>query len=138
LATRRANYDPATVAEIEPGARITATAYLKARGYRDRFAGAIAATLEENGLDALLCPTAPWPALERLPAANDTAMMLEGIATAPFSVAGVPAASVPCGLAEEGLPAGMEIIGGRGADAQILALAIACERAIPPLPRLSP
>ncbi len=42
---------------------------------------------------------------------------------------GQPAVSVPCGLTHEGLPAGLQIIGARGADALVLRAARAYESA---------
>jgi aspartyl-tRNA(Asn)/glutamyl-tRNA(Gln) amidotransferase subunit A len=136
LATHRAFYDPASVAAMEPGRRHPAVRYVKARRFQDELAHAIAGALAERRLDALLCPTAPWPAQAGLFAANDEAMLLEGIATAPFSVAGAPAVSVFMGLAEEALPAGLQIVGPRGGDAPILGIAALVERLAPaPRPR---
>lgn len=43
--------------------------------------------------------------------------------TYPWSVAGVPAASVPCGIDSSGLPLGMQVIAAPGRDAQVLAVA---------------
>jgi aspartyl-tRNA(Asn)/glutamyl-tRNA(Gln) amidotransferase subunit A len=40
----------------------------------------------------------------------------------PWSLAGLPAASVPCGFVD-GLPVGMALVGRRGADATVLGTA---------------
>ena len=122
MATRRADYDPGTVAEIEPGRALPAATYLKALAGRDALRAAVARVLDDGRLDALLCPTAPWVAPRRLHAPNDPAMMLEGVCAAPFSVAGVPASSLPCGPAADGMPAGLQIVGRAGEDGHVMAL----------------
>jgi amidase/aspartyl-tRNA(Asn)/glutamyl-tRNA(Gln) amidotransferase subunit A len=50
--------------------------------------------------------------------------------TVPFNVTGQPALSLPCGVTAGGLPVGLQIAGLPGADALILALAAALERAL--------
>jgi amidase/aspartyl-tRNA(Asn)/glutamyl-tRNA(Gln) amidotransferase subunit A len=49
--------------------------------------------------------------------------------TVPFNVTGQPALSLPCGTTAEGLPVGLQIAGPPGADALVLALGAAFERA---------
>ena len=51
--------------------------------------------------------------------------------TYPFNLAGNPAATVPCGFTSEGLPVGLQIVGARGADALVLQVSAAFERARP-------
>jgi len=46
-----------------------------------------------------------------------------------ISVTGLPAISVPCGFSGEGLPVGLQIVGRRHRDADVLALARAFEQA---------
>jgi aspartyl-tRNA(Asn)/glutamyl-tRNA(Gln) amidotransferase subunit A len=52
--------------------------------------------------------------------------------TFPFNALGWPALALPCGAAEDGLPASIQIVGRRGADALVLAAATALERALEP------
>jgi len=47
-----------------------------------------------------------------------------------ITVTGHPAISVPCGFTEDGLPVGVQIVGRRGADLDVLRLAHAFERAL--------
>ena len=57
--------------------------------------------------------------------------------TYPFNLTGQPAASIPCGLTEAGLPVGLQIVGPHFADAQVLQAAAAFEAVAPfPLPEL--
>ena len=51
--------------------------------------------------------------------------------TFPISMAGCPAASVPCGSTADGLPVGLQIVGPRFADALVLRAAAAFEAAAP-------
>ena len=53
--------------------------------------------------------------------------------TYPFNISGQPAITVPCGLAADGLPAGLQVVGPWAHDLQVLDFAEACERALAPL-----
>jgi aspartyl-tRNA(Asn)/glutamyl-tRNA(Gln) amidotransferase subunit A len=53
---------------------------------------------------------------------------LEGRYTGPWNLAGIPAVSLPCGLAEDGLPAGLQLAAPAGADALLLSVAREFER----------
>ena len=48
----------------------------------------------------------------------------------PVNLVHLPAASLPCGLAAEGLPAGLQIVGPKFSDARLLRLAAAIEAAL--------
>ncbi len=50
--------------------------------------------------------------------------------TFPFNTLGWPALALPCGAAEHGLPASIQIVGRRGADALVLAAGAALEAAL--------
>ena len=47
----------------------------------------------------------------------------------PVKVTGLPALSVPCGFTQAGLPAGLQIVGPPGAEAMVLRVGDAYERA---------
>jgi len=48
--------------------------------------------------------------------------------TAPFNLVGLPAISVPCGFSGQGLPLGLQIVGGAWREAEVLQAARAYER----------
>jgi indoleacetamide hydrolase len=54
--------------------------------------------------------------------------------TDPASGAGLPALSLPAGLADDGLPVGMELVGPPGSDDVVMAIGEALEAARGPLP----
>ncbi|MEZ2297319.1 amidase family protein [Variovorax sp. RCC_210] len=101
--------------------------------YRDCFA--------RHDLAALVFPTSPLTAA-RL--GEDVEVTLCGRPvpafstyirnTGPAGMAGLPALSLPMGLASNGLPAGLELTGAPGTDTALLALALGVERALPPAP----
>ena len=88
---------------------------------------------EFNGLfdtyDALIGPVSPTPAFKLGEnTADPVKMYLADVMTVPASLAGLPAISVPGGVTGEGLPVGVQIIGKRRSDAQLLALAKSMEK----------
>jgi len=58
--------------------------------------------------------------------------------TYPFNITGQPAASVPCGWTDSGLPVGIQIVGRRFDDVKVLNAAAAFEQAAPWNNRLPP
>lgn len=74
--------------------------------------------------DLLIGPVSPTPAFRLGENTEDPVKMyLADIMTVPASLAGLPAISVPAGKNEQGLPIGVQLIGARRQDAQLLALA---------------
>jgi len=84
--------------------------------------------------DVLIGPTAPTPAF-RLGenTADPIKMYLNDIMTAPTSLAGLPAISVPAGVSKSGLPIGVQLMGQRQSDAMLLSLARSMEACPPKL-----
>jgi aspartyl-tRNA(Asn)/glutamyl-tRNA(Gln) amidotransferase subunit A len=78
--------------------------------------------------DVLLSPVAPTPAFAIGENSEDPIKMyLADIMTVPPSLAGLPAISVPAGTNVAGLPIGVQLIGQRRSDANLLALAKSME-----------
>ncbi len=90
-----------------------------------------------NNFDVVLTPSAaalPWQADQPTPTEIDgQAVGPRGhaIYTSWVNVTGLPAVSVPCAPSAQGLPIGLQLIGGYGADLEILELADAFETAQP-------
>jgi amidase len=64
--------------------------------------------------------------------------MARSFLTYAFSVLGLPAISIPCGLTKGGLPVGLQIVGKRRGEAAVLRAAAAFERARPWADRIPP
>ncbi|MFC4023334.1 Asp-tRNA(Asn)/Glu-tRNA(Gln) amidotransferase subunit GatA [Oceanobacillus longus] len=62
--------------------------------------------------DVIIGPTTPTPAFKVGEKTDDPlTMYANDILTIPVNLAGVPGISIPCGMTEEGLPLGLQIIG---------------------------
>ncbi len=116
--------------------------YLRAQRVRTLVARDFAAAFEK--VDAIVAPTSPTVAFrigER--AADPLSMYRADVLTLPASLAGLPAMSVPCGLAgptpddpagtRPPLPIGLQLIGRAFDESTLFALARAHEIATPPL-----
>ena len=88
-----------------------------------------AATEALAGLDLLVTPTLSFVAP---PAIRDDREIREAVIrfTFPFNALGWPALALPCGAAERGLPASVQLVAPAGADALVLAAGALLERAL--------
>jgi aspartyl-tRNA(Asn)/glutamyl-tRNA(Gln) amidotransferase subunit A len=93
--------------------------------YRERAEEAL------DGLDLLVTPTLSFVAP---PASSDELAIRESVIrfTFPFNALGWPALALPCGLADAGLPASLQIVGRPGDDALVLAAGAAVESLLRP------
>jgi len=114
---QRAVLDPGLIVLAERGEAVTMDAFIDAAGARDRLTAHMRKFHETY--DLLLTPTMPTAAF---PLGDDSPLGEHGREwdryspfTYPFNLTGQPAATVPCGFTEAGLPAGLQIVG-RGYD----------------------
>ncbi|MCW3979328.1 MAG: amidase, partial [Candidatus Bathyarchaeota archaeon] len=104
---------------IASGLMVPASAYLRALRIRSRFIREAEATLK--GVDCLITPPAPTPALLGLESTGDPAF------NAPWSFAGFPSMTLPSGLTGNGLPLGVQLIDGPCEESHLLEVAGWCE-----------
>ena len=125
---------PLVRANIEEGRRYTVADVARAEAARTAMFRAWAGFFERY--DVLLTPAvavSPRPWTEAYPAEIDGRAMGSyyqwlGLAYA-ATLVGHPALSLPVGRDARGMPFGLQIVGARGADAQVLGVAAALERA---------
>ncbi|MDK9724060.1 MAG: Asp-tRNA(Asn)/Glu-tRNA(Gln) amidotransferase subunit GatA [Sterolibacteriaceae bacterium MAG5] len=102
--------------------------YLQAQKVRRLIADDFAAAFKD--CDVIMGPTSPSTAF-RLgeKAADPVQMYLSDIYTIAVNLAGLPGMSVPCGFDRQGLPVGLQIVGGWFAEAKMLNVAHQYQRA---------
>jgi aspartyl-tRNA(Asn)/glutamyl-tRNA(Gln) amidotransferase subunit A len=113
--------------KIEWCLAVTDAEYERARERRERYREELAQAAAEVDLlltPTLLCVAPPAPADEL--ELRDRLIKL----TYPFNATGWPAAALPCGPAENGVPASVQLAAPPGQDALALAAARALERAL--------
>ena len=80
--------------------------------------------------DAILGPVAPTAALKKGESLSDPLKMYLGdICTVLINIVGIPAMSVPCGFTTEDLPVGLQIMGKRFSEENIIGVASAYQKA---------
>jgi len=75
-------------------------------------------------VDALVTPATMTTAPASLASTGDPSF------NSPWSYAGLPTVSIPCGLAADGMPLSLQLIGPAGADARLLAVGAWCESVV--------
>ena len=113
--------------------RILLGTYVLSAGYYDAYykkaqnlRGAIVSAFDKafGECDVILAPTVPMTAFEMGHAVSDPIeTYLTDICTVPVNIAGLPGVSVPCGFNSKGMPIGMQFIGKKFGEAQILNVA---------------
>jgi aspartyl-tRNA(Asn)/glutamyl-tRNA(Gln) amidotransferase subunit A len=125
-------YQPETLRRIRAGAEVGAEAHGAALRELEDVRRLVVRVFET--VDVLVTPTVPVPPFKIAELLSDpeTLRSKEQITlrnTRPFNVLGLPTISIPCGLTSAGLPIGLQITGAPGAEATVLGLAAAYERA---------
>jgi amidase len=139
LRARRAELSPPIRREIEQGLQLNALVLAEAERARRDLWERVAEILER--VEYVITPTtlAPAPCLAPAKEADSggttTLGNREALAAREsllpcylFALLGLPAVTVPCGFTEDGLPVGLQIVGRRHADYEVLRLAHAYER----------
>jgi aspartyl-tRNA(Asn)/glutamyl-tRNA(Gln) amidotransferase subunit A len=137
--TRERGFGPEVKRRIMLGTYVLSSGYYEAyygtaQKVRTRIAADFAAAFD--GFDFVVTPTSPTVAFELgARTENPLAMYLSDYFTVPMSLAGIPAISIPAGLAEPDgggpqLPVGLQIAAPAFAESRLLDAAFALERAI--------
>jgi len=111
--------------------------YAQALSRRDEIAAGWERFLAENDFDAFLCPPAAVPAFAHR--TKGAPVLVDGVKTAYSLAAGGwatlfnltegPAAILPAGLSHDGLPIGVQVVGRRWRDAELVSVAEQIARA---------
>ena len=135
--TRAAGFGP------EVRRRIMIGAYVLSAGYYDAYyarAQKIRTLIKRDfeiafhaGVDAILTPATPSPAfaIGEKGSADPVEMYLNDVFTVTVNMAGLPGIAVPGGLASDGLPLGLQLIGRPFEEETLFSLAAAIEKAAP-------
>jgi Asp-tRNA(Asn)/Glu-tRNA(Gln) amidotransferase A subunit family amidase len=120
------------------GDYVTCEAYVGAQMARETIHRAYVDLFERTGASVLLTPTL---GLEAFPHTLSHPDQIGGVAIEPpwldwcgflydANLAGLPACAVPIGAGDDGLPVSLQVLGLRGADGEVLAVAEAIERLV--------
>ncbi len=127
LARAPQDFVPNIAEQIRLGQQVAGPQLAAVLLLRDKLAQALAEFF--GSYDILLCPTSPveaWSVEAIGPAeigGKPAGPRGHAAYTPLFNYCGVPALSIPCGQGRQGLPVGLQVVGPRYADAQVLALA---------------
>jgi len=132
-----AEYGEDVRSRLEMGEKVSALEYLRALDLREKFIAGFHLALLENEVDALVTPATPIAA----PLIGEETISIAGKdhstralllrLNRPANLGGIPAISVPCGLAPSGLPAGLQFLAGVNGESLLLDLASRFEQAHP-------
>jgi aspartyl-tRNA(Asn)/glutamyl-tRNA(Gln) amidotransferase subunit A len=132
-ASQRKQMDQALVAAGENAASVSGNAIFDALVKRDAL-GRFMNGFHEK-FDFLITPQMPLTAFEAgrdFPADRGMQGWFDwNQFTYPFNLTQQPAASLPCGIAADGMPVGLQIVGRRYADQDVMAACAAFESALP-------
>jgi len=132
FAAHRDSYGPKITGLLDEGLTISGVDYAAALADQRRFRRMVGRLLE--GVDALVMPATDTTAPARMETTGTPKFQ------APWSCAGLPVVSFPCGLASDGMPAALQLVGRPNEEFPLLEVARWCERrlafdAVPPLCR---
>ncbi|GER92131.1 amidase [Dictyobacter vulcani] len=108
-------YRPRTLAALREGQTVSDEELAQGREGRAMLREVLDALMHEAGIDLWVSPATQGPAPEGLDSTGSPLMNL------PWTYAGLPAITVPAGLATNKLPLGLQCVGAAMADEQVLA-----------------
>lgn len=128
--SQRSGYSDSLARLLDEGRGVSMFEYVEALRRREAFYHALGGLFD--GIDALILPATTCTPPADLTTTGDAAF------NAPWSYAGVPVVSLPCGLVADGMPAAVQLVGPTLSEATLLASGAWCERvfefsAMPPL-----
>ncbi len=125
--------DPGFLKAAQAGQRYSAVDRMSAEVARAQYGARMDQALSE--LDYLISPTvpiAPFVAGRDVPDGGGYSSWIEWSGFSfPINLSQQPACSVPCGFNSDGLPIGLQIVGGRGEDAKVLSAALTYQQMYP-------
>jgi amidase len=135
LRRERNRINPDIVWNIEKGQNLTADEIIRAQRQRHLLFHRVAQFFDSH--DLLACPTvavAPFAVEQRFPteiAGEKLTTYIDWMfLTFVITLVGCPAISVPCGLTDDGLPVGLQLVGRPHGDAELLGAALLLEKAV--------
>jgi aspartyl-tRNA(Asn)/glutamyl-tRNA(Gln) amidotransferase subunit A len=121
-------FQPAVLGRLRLGQAVDTATYIERRRELDQMRRAAPQLFAQ--VDLLLTPTVPLVPVPLADARDDDAgVALFARNARPFNAYGLPAVSVPCGFARDGLPIGLQIVGPPWGEESVLRLAHAFESA---------
>jgi len=131
-AERRELVDPGLREVAAEGAALALDTYKDAEMARAAFGARIEALFERD-VDLIVSPATPLTAFDaglEVPEGSGLARWTEWAGFSyPLNLTQEPALALPCGSDRRGLPVGLQIIGRKGADLEVLGAGLAIERA---------
>jgi len=118
---------------LEAGELTLATTYINAQRVRFAFKSSLKETMRD--VDVIVTPTLPNTAMKagektiKIGSKEESVFEVSARFCAPFNMAGLPAASIPCGFAPDGLPIGLQVVGRPFDEETILRTCYAFEHA---------
>jgi amidase len=131
-ADHKSEYGPVFADLLEAGFALTDEQIGGLHDARKRLVARVDALVAS--VDALACPSAPFPAMKLADfppqAISPPELVSEFVAfTAPFNFSGHPTISAPCGFSTEGLPLSLQLVGQRNHEQTLVGLMAAYEAA---------
>lgn len=120
--SHQAAYGPRVRALIEEGLATMAIDYALALRHREQFRNDLETLLRDDVI--AVTPATPTVAPAGLESTGDPSF------NSPWSHAGLPTVTIPCGLTRAGLPCGLQLIGPPHREQRLLAVAAWCEQAL--------